>query len=263
MLKISRTQMQVLEQEALRSFENRAATYLKGTFPMHWQYMGEEQVRRVIRHGVERARTHQLVLEQDVAFYLSVMFMLGSGFDEDPQYPWAAGILSGPERIEGIPRASRLHEKVLDYANHALKDFLLEGSTGNNKRLVQELHRIRWESNAPLPRLMIPDFIERLMLRLKGVFPNKCAYIGEAHLRCSLEQGVRAAAAYGLGTERGSTIFVALSMVLGSGFAKDPLVPWADPLLNDASPLEASQKAEALYGEAMMQLKRWTRGVMG
>ncbi|NJN48013.1 MAG: hypothetical protein HC808_17770 [Candidatus Competibacteraceae bacterium] len=40
------------------------------------------------------------------------MFMLGSGFDNDPQYPWAKAVLKDIVRQDGVNKGELLYESA-------------------------------------------------------------------------------------------------------------------------------------------------------
>jgi hypothetical protein len=257
--KLSQAQVALFEQDSLRQFEQRALQFVRQTFSRHWRYLGEAQVLEVIHHGLERAHRHHLTLESSVLPYLSVMFMLGSGFDADPQYPWAKELLTAPHLPAENARARRLQEQALDYAHHALKDFRGAHQEVEKGRFAGEMLRIFREGSAPLVPESVPDFTHRMLLRLNRAFPHKCAYLGESTLRQVVQQGIDRAAEQGLRTERGTTVFTLMQFVLGSGFVEDPLVPWAAPLFEELQKMNPSLRADKLYEEALSQLKSWSR----
>ncbi len=119
MLVIRKAQMAVLEQAVLRTFENRMLEHLKEFFPKHCEILGEEQVRKVIRLGIERAEQYGLVSERDIHLYVGLMFMLGSYFDQDPQLPWAAKILTDENIVYPNHRADQLHNRAMAFLNEA------------------------------------------------------------------------------------------------------------------------------------------------
>ena len=90
MLIIRKSQMAAFEKIAVRRFEDGLLDHLRTFFPEHAATLGEKQLGRVMRYGLQRAESRNLQTERGVYLYLALMFMLGSLFDEDPQLPWAA-----------------------------------------------------------------------------------------------------------------------------------------------------------------------------
>ncbi|MFY0576308.1 hypothetical protein ACN28S_19850 [Cystobacter fuscus] len=105
----------------------------------------------------------------------------------------------------------------------------------------------------------IPDFTDRMMQPLNRVFPNKCHYLGGSTVRQVVQHGIDRAAEQGLRTERGTSVFILIQFVLGSGFVDDPLVPWAPHLFAELRTMNPSQRADKLYEDALSQLKSWSR----
>src|SRR5438094_179214 len=91
---IREDQMRTFAEAAAREFEGRMLERLRTHFPKHEVYLGEPQLRVLVRLAVERAQSHVLMAERSIALYLDLMCVLGSGFDTDPQLPWAAAILA-------------------------------------------------------------------------------------------------------------------------------------------------------------------------
>ena len=58
--------------------------HLKDVFPEQCRPLRDEDLRGLIRHGVERAATYELTLEYDVCLYLHLALVLGRDFDRDP-----------------------------------------------------------------------------------------------------------------------------------------------------------------------------------
>src|SRR5262245_37100012 len=103
MFKIRKEQLQTFGQTAAEDFEERALPYVKEFFPKHVVLLGEDGIRKVIRHAKARGATHGLTTERDLRLYLSLMCMLGSSFDSDPQLPWAAARLNeSPGRVDAV-----------------------------------------------------------------------------------------------------------------------------------------------------------------
>ena len=55
--------------------------------------MGGEWLKTLVNTGVSRARGHGFTLRGPLRLYLDLMFLFGSDFDTDPQYPWAGEVL--------------------------------------------------------------------------------------------------------------------------------------------------------------------------
>jgi hypothetical protein len=256
MLKIRRKQMAVFEAAALKSFEDRMVAHLVNFSPKHAQVLDEEQLRTVVRYGIERAESYGLTSERSIRIYTDMMLMLGGNFAVDPQYPWAAEILSRTEEDQ-TTRIDGLFEKAWDYADHIRADFQRLEQEPHKTRLMDELGNLRKGTTEPLAASGMSRFYEAVIARLNELFPEKCKYLGELSLRRLINRGIELANSYGLSSQRDLSIFVVLMFVLGTGFDRDPLTPWASGILRDDKSIKAEQKADRLYTEALSVLKRW------
>jgi hypothetical protein len=260
MFKIHKDQMAVFEQEAMRRFECRTARYIEEVYPQPWKYLGEQQISIAIRYGLARAMRYGLSLEQNALYYIDVMFMLGSGFDEDPQYPWAVEILEDPEVPDETLRAELLYDSAVECICHATKDFENPDGDITKSKFFEELRQFRYGRDTVLWSGAIPELIHQVKLRLTRVFSHKYKYLGEEALSRAIEHSIDAASSYNLRTERGVSLFALLMAALGAGFVNDPLVPWVKPLFTDVTLTDSAQKADGLYIQSVIQLERWARG---
>jgi hypothetical protein len=80
------------ERNAVEDFEHRMGIHLRKFFAVQCTSLGEEQVRRLIRYGIERGRSHGLTSERGVCTYIDMMFAFGREFDRE--VPWAAEIFA-------------------------------------------------------------------------------------------------------------------------------------------------------------------------
>ena len=107
MLRIFKNQMASFAQEAREDFHDRAVAHTKKHFPKHYRHLGQDQLETVVGQIIDNADAHGFTLERTILRYLEVVFMLGSGFARDPQYPWAAQILTADDFAHETARAKR------------------------------------------------------------------------------------------------------------------------------------------------------------
>jgi len=248
-LRIRREQMDALDEAAMRRFEQRAIQHLKETFPKHARFRGEEGLRNTVRSGLERARQRGLASERGLLLYLELMVMLGSGFDADPQLPWASIILSDQSMGDEATRVDRLLERSREYFER------VAGPKGEH--IDRALQRVR---QAPVEGFVASgggDFDAYMRAKLTSIYPEKCADLGEAGVRALIRAGVEFARSRDLTTERGVVVSIVLMLFLGSGFAQDPQFPWAARVLADPALQDPSARADALYAAAKEYLERW------
>jgi hypothetical protein len=73
----------------------------------------------VIRSGMTAARSRGLTTERGVTLYLALAFLLGIGFADDPQYPFAREVLNDPAVTEPRKKTELLYERALESAGAA------------------------------------------------------------------------------------------------------------------------------------------------
>src|SRR6185503_8352236 len=112
---IHSAQMDAFRQAAEAAFEDRMVAHFQGELPEPCALAGEAGLRSAIRLGLERARGYGLGGEASVCSFITVMFLLGSGFDDDPLLPWASSILRAAAREPEDITVIRLREVTLAY----------------------------------------------------------------------------------------------------------------------------------------------------
>ena len=150
-------------------------------------------------------------------FYIELMFMFGSSFDTDPQYPWASGVLANPESVHQDVRADRLYA--------AMNTYLAQVVEPDRHHLRQALQRLldRQFEDVALPG----ENLEHAVLEaLHSVCPARCEYVGETTLKGLIRHGSKLAQDYGFEPDKGKLLMVILTLVMGHGFPDDPLNPW-------------------------------------
>lgn len=257
MLTIRKAQMDILENAAIRTFEDRTYAHLQEYFPGHCALLGEEQMRLVIQQGWTKAKSYGLTAECCVRSYIEFMCLLGSGFDTDPLLPWAAEILNDKTMPDQVARGDLFYDRAHDYIRHLVPDYRDAMGEPITARFVAELRQLRHVSDAALSAAAIPAFSDKLQARLQYVFPAKCQYVGEDRLRGLISRGIQGAVGYGITGERGITLFTTLMFVLGAAFDKDLLLPWASTTLNDARITSQKKRVDRLYIKAVGVLRRW------
>lgn len=113
MIVIRQEQMQAFKQSLQQDFENNMLAHVEDCFPQKSRAIGQVEVLRLIRAGIERAEHYGLVEQPDVAQFIDVLFTLGPSFDTNPLFPWVNRILNSPDcpanRIRHLVAAVRKH----------------------------------------------------------------------------------------------------------------------------------------------------------
>ncbi len=86
-------------------------THLGRVFPDDARTRHDQELRPLIRRGMERAARWGIELEFGMCLYLHLALHLGEAFDEDPARPWARATLEDPS-WDPERRVSELHDRV-------------------------------------------------------------------------------------------------------------------------------------------------------
>lgn len=247
--------MDALQRGAEKAFEDRTYAHINRYFPNHCALLGEAQVRRVINEGWRKATTYGFTAECCVRTYIEFMCLLGSGFDTDTLLPWARALLTGMG--EQIARADRLYDKVWDYVSQISHDYRDEAGKPTTARFVTELRQVRYGGDEIVTPARMPAFLESLRQRLGRIFPAKCAYVGDGHVRAAVAESVQRAQEYKITSQRGGIVFTSMRFVLGGSFDNDLLLPWASATLKDPTITDQHERVDKLYAEGVSCLRQW------
>lgn len=251
MLMIREEQMAVFEQAVVKNFASRVYEHLQKFFSEHCQSLGADQVRKVIRLGLKRAEHYQLISERDVYLYVSLMFLLGSYFDEDPQLPWVAELLKDQAPETANTRMAPVYDQAMT---------LLDSMVGPENEYLRQTLGMLQQSQIFESLPEAPSFGHRLLLLLQALAPQKYQVLGDNILRDLVRHGYGTAKQHGLTTERDAMIYLSLAFLLGSGFDHDPLYPWVAEVLANLEKIDPAQKGKALYAAARKHLAKCPPG---
>lgn len=250
MLKIRQEQLEALRQVPRQAFEDDMVAHFERYFALQATLLGEQRLRTVIRKGIVRAGEHELRTRRQICFYISIMLLLGSEFDVDPQLPWATQRLSD-RRMHPSARILRLYDEVSDY---------LDRTAGKDMRFYNRaLLRMRADPLSDLAEDFNHDFEANAVALLFRIYPEKCAVQGEELIRRLVVDGVNGAARYRIRDRDGKLIYSGCMLMTGSRFDIDPAHPWAAEALLDES-LPPQDRGSHLYRAAMVYGERMLAG---
>jgi hypothetical protein len=248
MLTIRDEQWQALREAALLQFEIEMVGHLQSFAPQHAKVLGPSGLQTVVRHGHQRASGHLLTLRGTVRFYIEMIFMFGAGFDTDPQYPWAAQSLR-ETNLDELRRADRLHADAIAY---------IDAVSGPDDCWAKvALRRIR-ETGLDFTPESGSAFAASALSEMHRIYPEKCAYVGQAALESLIDAGARQADELGAPEPADRGFCIGLMFALGHGYATDPHMPWISNTLagrRDDGPrrLAALRGKVAIYLDAVLK----------
>jgi hypothetical protein len=253
MLVITQGQMGVLKSHASVRFEEE----LTGLFLKHYPgdcrlAGGEPQIRQLVRHGILRAKQRGCRSQEDVSLWVSLSFMLGVLFDDDPQLPWLSGELLALPPGKASGRMATLHRAALDY---------LGATAGENgESIVRALLRLRAfdPRTASLPPG--PEREGEICALLDHLYPEKYRHQGEAATIEMIRRTTEVAAGHGIRRDGGLLLCILLAFMLGIGFDRDYLYPWVTRAFADPALGEESARVDRLYQDAIHHLNESLTG---
>jgi len=250
MLTIRQDQVEAFRQYHLQKFEDEMVEHLKKLSPKHWKAIGEVDGRRGIRLGIERAESYGFRNRGPVCYYIELMFVFGSYFDSDPQYPWASAALNDSDNVDQAVRADRLWK--------GMRSYLTETSGPDQQHGHSALNRLR--------QARVEDFVrsdqpleDSILRTLPTIYPEKCRYVGDGVLQYMIRKGLDLAHTYGFKTTTGEVVVVILTFVLGHRFDEDPWCEWVRRRMNDARFPDPESRAERLRSQALVYLEHALR----
>jgi hypothetical protein len=244
MLQIREEQMLAFEEAAWRRFEDEMVVHSKGFSPKLCEIIGEEQLRLALRQAMARAAGYGFTYRGPIRLFIEMMFLCGSAFDTDPQYPALGQVLRSSE--DQMQRAEQIHEGFLDY---------LERVSGPSAANVQKaLRDLLIFARKPVA-LSENDFVGDMLREMARIFPQKVAYTGEEALTALIHEGLAEARKYGFPAVRSKALLVVLMFAFGHGCTEDPLYPWISRTLRDARVVDPAARAERLKKKAVTWLE--------
>ncbi|MHC4644368.1 MAG: hypothetical protein ACYTBJ_02615 [Planctomycetota bacterium] len=249
MLKIRKDQYEELGKVSLKRFEDSMVEHIKEFFPKYYEIHKEPLIRKIIQYGVDRAESYGFETKRDTPLFIDLMFLLGSHFDEDIQYPWAKNILADKSISDPTERADKLYDTGVE--------FLDEVTGKQSEYLDRALIRIRDTSFDDFADYQTPNAPPRIGTFLMNIWPQKAKKLGSPIISRLIQKATLLARNNNMSIERGLAVISTLMFMLGSGFAKDPQFPWAASVLKSEMPTSPADKTNQLYKEAVAFMQKW------
>lgn len=243
MLQIRSEQMEAFQDAALAAFEDEMVEHSKEFSPRLSAVLGDDQLRLAVRSAIQRSAAYGFTFRGSIRLFIELMFLFGSGFDSDPQYPWAAKILGS--NTDQMERAEDLCKATLDYQKH------VSGPEAANTR--KALRELAVRARKP-PTFASETFVSGVLSEIRHVFPQKADYIGETQLISMINESVVEARNCQLPSTRGEALIAVLMFAFGHGCIRDPLYPWIHRTLNDERIVNSSARTDRLQRKAILWL---------
>ncbi len=107
--------MEDLLNPAREDFVESTLVLLARIYPEKYTAVGRNALIRLIDLGLEHCRKTGFQQPDAQAFYIGLMYLLGSGFWKDPQFPWAASILDNAKAGSETEVFRELYDRSMAY----------------------------------------------------------------------------------------------------------------------------------------------------
>jgi hypothetical protein len=95
------------------NIKNTTVSFLQRIWPEKCRAIGADVLNQLVIYGTESAQSYDIIGQRGVVLYTVLMFMLGSGFDSDPQFPWAVEALKDESAMNEAVKIDRLYKKAI------------------------------------------------------------------------------------------------------------------------------------------------------
>jgi hypothetical protein len=187
---IREEQMRTLSKAAEQAFQLQLVREMHEFAPWHAKALGDDGLLRCVQFAVQRAKKYGFTNRGPIRLYLQIIFLLGAEFDSDALLPWVGKVLSDPSILNQTDRATSLYEGLTEYLNNVAgpgRKFAKEALV----RARDELYSLRLNRTAPRG---CDEVGQMIFAKVQGIYPEKCAYAGDAAVSQSIAFGISVAA---------------------------------------------------------------------
>ena len=238
MVIIRREQMALFDRLPRLLFEKRLIRHFFRFYERECKDLGVDQVHLVIKNGIEKAEKCGYSSQRDIGFFISLMFLFGSGFDNDPQLPWAKSGLLDESVADTSDRIGRVWSSAMQY---------IDTVTGEkNEHLIMAMKKLNDYDFSAIHQIPDIEFANHVCIQLDKLYSVKCEYHKKKVTQKLVLDGIATAKSFGFEDNESIIMFCILKLFIGWEFYRDPLYPWVSKILNDDSidPLEKSKKLQ-------------------
>lgn len=177
--------------------------------PAVYDAIGEENYRRYVEAGIEKAELYGLDSKWAVNVFLSLMDNLGQDFDRDPLLGWARP-MAEDDSGRGLKRLEEVEGLLGAFVKNAVGD--------SGRRLEAALRRF---IDMDLKSFTDIQGERDIVARLQALYPEKFQSLGEADFPAFLPRAREKAGQMGLFSPAGWFLTAYAMFMLGASFASD------------------------------------------
>lgn len=239
-------QLDAFRVAARQRLSRRLLATVAYSFPREFCSLGRSGLMAVVSLGLRRAARRGWHSEQAIFLYLSMMLMLGAGFERDKLLPWVQAELVRRAAEPALDRIFALHGAALGYLDNVAGE--------HNDKLLKALLRLRDFDLGACDAWATEDAGGLLAEALSVIYPAKAQRLGWPGLLGLADAARLKTARLGLPSRRALALVSGLMFMLGSDFDTDPALAWVQVALAvDAAPPEREQR---LHRAAMDYLRQ-------
>jgi hypothetical protein len=239
MLIIRQQQLETFAEATLERFESRLIDHLRSAWPRECGLIGDDRaMRHCMRRIIRFAHANGYDTSRQLTLYAMLVFILGIGFDTDPQLNWAGSALRNDAIENPTARIEQLYDETIDYLGAVGGD--------DSERVECALARVRGFDFAAAPTSMGDERVEDLCGVLGGFWPEKLEFQETSPTLTMIAAGIDKAGRYGITSPMGVCIFTMLGYFLGHQFDVDPVHPWAASVLTAPALHDGDARAKGL-----------------
>jgi len=217
MLIIKPEQISSFFQAAHSGFLAETLAQMKNRTPKSCLNISDSVLHSAILQGLEKAESYGFTLAGTIRFYIETSFILGAGFDSDPQFPWAGEILQDPSITDEVWLADALHDELEKYMREVL------GENRENLKLALlatsrvARQKINWQKELNE---------QRLTELAEWLYPQKIKALNQDAHHEIYRRSQETAGERGIRNHYGIVLCYFLNLFCGHKCAVDPLFPW-------------------------------------
>ncbi len=246
MLQIREDQFHLFKRLPRTNFERALYLYLQKNFPRETKALGEQAALKLCDRIINDAENLGFHDRREVFYYLSMVFLLGSGFSNDPSYPWVQATLSNTNLLP-LKKTESLWEQTRCYISEIAGD--------DNQHFITAMIKLKRLQTHQIPDLNTPDYSHVIHTLLRELYKEKANIIGQSRIESIITLAKTKAKHYQINNSLGIGLLTSLLFFLGHQADNDPLYPWLSELLNTTHNKTLDNKTHALYQATLTYAK--------
>jgi len=225
MLIIRNDQLKAFSRIKLNKFEEKMYVYAKKHFPDEFYDLETKHLIGVISKAIEKGKLYGFHTQKHAFYFLSLMFLLGSEFDSDVQFPWVYDYLTDQSVSDVDKRMENTWRAAVTFISCIAGDHL-----EFIRPVFDKLYKLNIQN---LSNLTEDNFEKEINCFLMEFYPEKHNCQMEGENSALIKYGVNVSEKYNIESSHGKAVIIVLMFVFGSGFHSDPLFYKISNVLNN------------------------------